>query len=183
MVQLWYMNSGSEDQRLEHHLTPPQLADLDQINEETGVLYWKIDPNNDDGEDNLDKLKTDRGYNYEDIMEISKGTLPNYEEKIKSFFTEHIHTEEEIRYILDGSGYFDIRDASDHWVRIKVIPGDLLVLPAGIYHRFTLDTNNYIKVKRFFVGEPVWTPHNRPAEEISSRKEYIKKQQKGFKEY
>ena len=48
----------------------------------------------------------------QDIITVSPDRLPGYEEKIKSFFEEHLHVDEEIRFILDGSGAYLFRNAA-----------------------------------------------------------------------
>lgn len=46
------------------------------------------------------------------ILVTREGLGEMYDTKIKSFFEEHLHEDEEIRYILDGSGFFDVRGRS-----------------------------------------------------------------------
>lgn len=172
VIEAWYMDDSDEDQRLPHHREPKEFVSLDQL-AEFGVLSWRLDADDVDNDEELKKIRKDRGYSYMDLIEVCPEKLPNYEDKIKSFFEEHLHTDEEIRYCLGGSGYFDVRSQSDRWIRVAVKKGGMIVLPAGIYHRFTLDANNYIKAMRLFVGEPVWTPYNRPHDHLPARKEYV----------
>ena len=125
----------------------------------------------------LAAIRAARGYSYTDTITISPEKLPNYEAKLKIFFKEHLHTDEEIRFILEGTGYFDVRDVDDQWIRISMGAGDMIVLPAGMYHRFTLDEANYLKAMRLFVGEPVWTPYNREeagVDAMPQRGDYVK---------
>ncbi|CAH1176344.1 unnamed protein product [Phaedon cochleariae] len=173
MVRAWYMDDDETDQRKEHHRNPPRFLSLEEVFNLSGVEYFKINLDTINSDGVLDKLKKDRGYTYEDEMVCSEKCLQNYQEKLKIFYTEHLHTDEEIRLVTDGSGYFDVRDKNDEWIRIEVVRGDLLILPSGIYHRFTLDEKNYIKARRFFIGEPVWTPHNRPCDNMECRKKYV----------
>ncbi|XP_066571858.1 acireductone dioxygenase [Amia ocellicauda] len=170
-MEAWYIDDSPEDQRKPHKLTPNQPVSLEDLNR-LGVFYWKLNADKHENDPELQKIRDERGYSYMDIITIHKDKLPNYEEKLKTFFEEHLHLDDEIRYILDGTAYFDVRDKEDRWIRIAMKKGDMITLPAGIYHRFTMDENNYTKAMRLFVGEPVWKAYNRPADEFDARKQY-----------
>ncbi|KAL8158263.1 acireductone dioxygenase 1-like [Apium graveolens] len=172
-IEAWFMQENDEDKRLPHHCNPQEFVSPDHL-AEIGVLYWNLNPKVFENDGELQKIRQDRGYNYMDILDLCPEKVENYEQKLRNFYTEHIHADEEIRYCLEGNGYFDVREKDDRWIRIWIKPGDLIILPAGIYHRFTLDTTNYIKLMRLFLGEPVWTAHNRPQDNHPSRREYIK---------
>ena len=91
----------------------------------------------------VDALAASRGYKNRDEITVSPAAMgAAYEDKVKMFFDEHLHEDEEIRYILDGRGYFDVRGGDEKWVRCALEKGDLIVLPAGIWHRFTTDEGN-----------------------------------------
>ena len=83
--------------------------------------------------------------------------------KLDKFFAEHLHTDEEIRFVVGGAGIFDLRDTTDQWMRVHVEAGDLIIVPANKYHRFTLDEQRTITCKRLFQDTSGWTPVPRNA--------------------
>ena len=55
-------------------------------------------------------MAQERSYKNRNVINVSKSGLGDqYESKLKMFFDEHLHEDEEIRYILDGAGFFDVR--------------------------------------------------------------------------
>jgi 1,2-dihydroxy-3-keto-5-methylthiopentene dioxygenase len=98
-IEAWYMDASEADQRLQHRQEPNVPVSSEELNA-LGVLQWSLTGSEDDAE--LAKIREARGYSYKDVVDIHKDRMPGYETKLKTFFEEHIHTDEEIRYILDG---------------------------------------------------------------------------------
>ncbi|KAH6671638.1 1,2-dihydroxy-3-keto-5-methylthiopentene dioxygenase [Plectosphaerella plurivora] len=168
MRAYWFDNELG-DQRLAH--------DSGRSLDEEGLRKLGVDYHHIADLDAVNQLALERGYKNRDEIIVSPETMGDvYEEKVKMFFHEHLHEDEEIRYVKDGQGYFDVRSVDDEWVRIRVEKNDLIILPAGIYHRFTTDESNYIKAMRLFKDEPKWTPLNRSTEldENPHRQSYSK---------
>lgn len=141
---------------------------------DSGVQYYHLDTL-----EKVNDLANERNYRNRDEMCVTEEGLGGkdlYEQKLKVFYGEHLHEDEEIRYVLDGQGFFDVRSKdSDEWIRIFVEKNDLLIVPAGIYHRFTPTRLNYIKAMRLFQNEPKWEAKPRPAaDSLPIREQYLK---------
>lgn len=168
-----YIHDGEDNIDLREPHNTGKDASLDDLGK-LGVIYKFCGT-----QEQVDAIALERSYKNRDVVNISLGTFKNDNkalmDKLEIFYTEHLHEDEEIRYCLDGSGYFDVRGADDKdWIRCKVNAGDLLILPAGIYHRFTLTSDNYIKALRLFKNEPKWNAINRPnGDDFTVRKEYL----------
>ncbi|MEZ4450831.1 MAG: cupin domain-containing protein [Nannocystaceae bacterium] len=136
--------------------TPGQAiaaAELDRV----GVLHERLELAEDDFQPALDRLKAARGYVAQDIIDLTPET-PNLEALCAKFAPEHLHTDDEVRFILRGEGIFDVRSADDRWMRIEVFAGDLLVVPAHCHHRFFLTDRRQIRAVRLFKDSSGWTP-------------------------
>jgi 1,2-dihydroxy-3-keto-5-methylthiopentene dioxygenase len=181
-MEAWLMSDTVQDPRDENRRIPNVNVSLEDL-ADLGVVAFHLDPvtmtkGTERNPSPVALIAKARGYKNMDEVKCSPDHLLDYDQKLNTFFTEHLHEDEEIRLIKEGRGYFGVRDRQDQWIRIAVGPGDLIILPAGIYHRFTLDRSNYIYAMRLFKDAPKWTPINRPCDENPFRIEYLQKQQK-----
>jgi 1,2-dihydroxy-3-keto-5-methylthiopentene dioxygenase len=111
----------------------------------------------------VDRVKADRGYIEEDIIELRPDT-PNLDAICAKFVDEHFHDDDEVRFVLEGEGIFDIRSNDDQWMRVKVEEGDLIVVPKNRHHRFLLTDARAIRCVRLFKDTSGWVPHYRDGE-------------------
>lgn len=125
-----------------------------------GVWHEVVDPDEGEAQRVLERLKAERGYLEQDIVELTPET-PGLVELCAKFEDEHRHTDDEVRYVLGGEGIFDVRSRDDRWMRLWVERGDLLVVPAELHHRFLLTERRQIRCVRLFKDRGGWVPHYR----------------------
>ena len=105
----------------------------------------------------LDALKARGGYVHQNEVALCAET-PNLDAICAKFVDEHLHTEDEVRFVLEGEGVFDIRATDERWMRVTVEAGDLIVVPKDRYHRFFLTEIRRIRCVRLFQDPSGWTP-------------------------
>lgn len=106
----------------------------------------------------IDALCETRGYQTADVIALTPQT-ENLDDLLKKFDKEHIHTEDEVRFTVSGRGIFAIRGRDDELYDVEVHPGDLLVVPEGTPHYFTLCDDRQIQCIRLFTDMSGWVAH------------------------
>jgi 1,2-dihydroxy-3-keto-5-methylthiopentene dioxygenase len=114
----------------------------------------------------LDNLSENHGYISSDMVCLHP-ELPGLDDALANFDLEHFHTDDEVRFIVDGSGVFGFVSESGRRFLIEVHAGDYVVIPANAWHWFYLLENKTIKALRIFKDMSGWTPFYRDAEASS----------------
>ncbi len=107
--------------------------------------------------DEIEDMKRRGGYVTADVIDVNPST-PNLETMLAKFDKEHTHDEDEVRFILTGRGIFFLH-LGDQVVSVEVGPGDMLRIPRGTTHWFTLCEDRCIRAIRWFQDTAGWTPH------------------------
>jgi 1,2-dihydroxy-3-keto-5-methylthiopentene dioxygenase len=105
----------------------------------------------------IEEMKSRGGYVTADVIDVKPET-PGLDAMLAKFDKEHTHSEDEVRFILAGRGVFFL-NVSGRVYSVEVGPGDMLRVPRGTTHWFTLCEDRRIRAIRWFQDTTGWTPH------------------------
>lgn len=103
----------------------------------------------------IEKLKTERGYVTTDLVALRKDT-PNLDVISAKFDKEHHHTDDEVRFTVEGEGVFEINYTETERLKFTAEPGDLIVIPEMRRHLFYLTDKKNIRCIRLFKDQKGW---------------------------
>ncbi|WP_438027891.1 1,2-dihydroxy-3-keto-5-methylthiopentene dioxygenase [Sorangium sp. So ce233] len=106
------------------------------------------------------------GFVTADVISVSPNT-PNHAELRRKFLDEHIHTEDEARFFVEGRGMFCIHQG-DRVLSFLVEKGDLISVPAGTRHWFDMGPSPSFTCIRWFSDPKGWVAEH-TGSDIASR--------------
>lgn len=109
----------------------------------------------------LEPYMSSNGYQTADVICISP-EMEGLEAIRQKFNKEHTHSEDEVRFFVEGRGYFwfNLEDGTQHSVFcVCCESGDIVSVPAGIKHWFTFNADEKVKAIRIFTDKSGWVPH------------------------
>lgn len=105
----------------------------------------------------LDGLIGEGGAGSADVIKLTPDN-PNVEALRTKFISEHTHTEDEIRFFVQGSGNF-IMHVDGRVYDAHCTQGDLISVPAETKHWFDAGPQPSFTALRIFTDTSGWVPH------------------------
>ena len=119
----------------------------DTTNEEILEAYAK----------DIEALKQAEGYQTVDVVSMH----PNHPDKVafrNKFLSEHIHTEDEVRFFVHGKGLFCLH-VDEHIYQVVCEAEDLISVPANTRHWFDMGSQPEFTAIRLFNNQTGWVAH------------------------
>lgn len=100
------------------------------------------------------------GYRAADVVRVTPDT-PNLDAIRDKFLREHTHSEDEVRFFVQGSGlfWFHMERSEKEVFAVLCQEGDLLSVPAHTKHWFDLGARPMVRAIRVFTDQAGWVPH------------------------
>lgn len=107
----------------------------------------------------LNPFMENGGYQTADVINMTP-EMDNYEAIRAKFLSEHTHSEDEIRFFVDGQGIFWFNLETEPVFNLLCERGDLISVPAGTKHWFDAGASRpFVKAIRIFIDMSGWVPH------------------------
>jgi len=105
----------------------------------------------------VDNIVAEQGFVTVDVISLDKNN-PNKDALRQKFLSEHIHTEDEVRFFVDGCGLFYLH-IGEQVFSVLCEKGDLISVPANTLHWFDLGPEPDLAAIRFFNNPDGWVAH------------------------
>ncbi|KAH8614208.1 ARD ARD' family AraC like ligand binding domain [Trypanosoma vivax] len=170
LVDMWYLNDETSKPALtlaslkkgrKLDAPPPTLQQLKEL----GIVYFNISLND---YSIVKQIVKERLYKHTDEIKLSQTCKD--EQFLERWYQEHYNEDEQIRIVIDGSCFFDVRSKQDKWIRIHAKAGDLFIFPPGLYKRGTLDEDDFVALYRIFRDSSRFAPIFRTDPRAESQK-------------
>lgn len=110
----------------------------------------------------VDKLIAEQGYQTVDVISLDATNNSEVQAKVPElrakFLSEHRHSEDEVRFFVDGQGLFSLH-LGDKVYEVLCQKGDLISVPANTPHWFDMGPKPKFVAIRFFNNTEGWVAH------------------------
>lgn len=107
----------------------------------------------------LDPYMKSNGYQTADVISVNPN-MENLDALKTKFLSEHTHSEDEVRFFVDGEGLFWFNMEKGNPIFCVICQkGDLISVPANTRHWFDFGPKTFVKAIRVFIDQSGWVPH------------------------